>query len=81
MQLHPTDEAPLEDPSRYWHIVGSLVYLTVTQPDIAHAVHNQTPIHFGNLLRTLQYLWRHQLKVYSMLVIVRLSFMLTQTLL
>ena len=39
LQLRPTEGAPLEDPSRYRHIVGSLVYLTVTRPDIAHAVH------------------------------------------
>jgi hypothetical protein len=39
LQLRPTDGNPLEDPSRNRHIVGSLVYLTVTRPDIAHAVH------------------------------------------
>ena len=39
LQLRPTDGTPLEDPSRYRHIVGSRVNLTVTRPDIAHAVH------------------------------------------
>jgi hypothetical protein len=43
--------------------VGSLVYLTVTRPDIAHAVHilsqfvsAPTSVHFGHLLRVLRYL-------------------------
>jgi hypothetical protein len=62
LQLRPTEGAPLEDPSRYRHIVGSLVYLTVTRPDIAHAVHilsqfvsAPTLVHFGHLLRVLRY--------------------------
>ena len=63
LQLRPTDGTPLKDPSRYRHIVGSLVYLTVTRPDIAHAVHilsqfvsAPTTVHFGHLLRVLRYL-------------------------
>jgi hypothetical protein len=63
LQLRPTDGTPLEDPSPYRHIVGSLVYLTVTRPNIAHAVHilsqfvsAPTSVHFGHLLRVLRYL-------------------------
>jgi hypothetical protein len=44
--------------------VGSLIYLIVTQHDIAHPVHilskfvsALTSIHFGHLLRVLRYLW------------------------
>jgi len=63
LQLRPNDGTPLQDPARYRHIVGSLVYLTVTRPDIAHAVHilsqfvsAPTSVHFGHLLRVLRYL-------------------------
>ncbi|KAJ9548119.1 hypothetical protein OSB04_020662 [Centaurea solstitialis] len=51
------------DPSLYRTIVGSLVYLTVTRPDIAHAVHvvsqfvtAPTTVHWGAVLRILRYL-------------------------
>ena len=67
LQLRPIDGIPLPDPSRYRHLVGSLVYLTVyltvTRPDIAHAVHilsqfvsAPTSVHFGHLLHVLRYL-------------------------
>jgi hypothetical protein len=63
LQLRSTDGIPLKDPSRYRHLVGSLVYLTLTRPDIAHAVHipsqfvcAPTSVHYSHLLRVLRYL-------------------------
>ena len=59
----PTDGVPLTDPNLYRTIVGSLVYLTVTRPDIAHAVHivsqfvtAPTSTHWAAVLRILRYL-------------------------
>ncbi|XP_047256351.1 uncharacterized mitochondrial protein AtMg00810-like, partial [Capsicum annuum] len=59
----PSDGVPLSDPSLYRTIVGSLVYLTVTRPDIAHAVYvvsqfvtAPTSVHWGAVLRILRYL-------------------------
>ena len=37
--LTPTGGKPLSNPSFYRRLVGSLVYLTVTRPDISYAVH------------------------------------------
>jgi hypothetical protein len=37
--LTPLDGTPFSDATLYRQLVGSLVYLTVTRPDIAHAVH------------------------------------------
>jgi hypothetical protein len=64
LQLRPNNGPPLQEPSQYRHIVGSLVYLTITRPDIAHAVHilsqfvaAPTSVHYGHLLlRVLHYL-------------------------
>jgi hypothetical protein len=63
LQLRPNDGTPLADPSRYRHIVGSLVYLTITRPDIAHAIHilsqfvsAPSSVHYAHLLRVLRYL-------------------------
>ncbi|XP_023765590.2 uncharacterized mitochondrial protein AtMg00810-like [Lactuca sativa] len=58
-----TDGVPLYDLNLYRTVVGSLVYLTVTRPDIAHAVHvvsqfvtAPTSVHWGVVLRILRYL-------------------------
>jgi hypothetical protein len=62
-RLNLQDGEPLRDPTLYRHLVGSLVYLTVTRPNISYAVHQVSPFmatsrstHFSTVLRILRYL-------------------------
>ncbi|KAL0744718.1 hypothetical protein Bca101_101223 [Brassica carinata] len=57
------DSKPLQDPKLYRKLVGKLIYLTITRPDICFAVnqvsqHMQTPKehHWGMVERILMYL-------------------------
>ncbi|XP_062086416.1 secreted RxLR effector protein 161-like [Humulus lupulus] len=58
-----SDGVALSDPSLYRTLVGSLVYLTITRPDIAYAVHivsqfvaSPTTVHWVAVLCILRYL-------------------------
>ena len=53
----------MSNPSLYRRLVGSLVYLTVTRPDISYAVHQVSQYlsaprstHYAAVLRILRYL-------------------------
>ncbi|XP_057451895.1 uncharacterized mitochondrial protein AtMg00810-like [Lotus japonicus] len=62
-RYNSSDGVPLEDHTLYRTLVGSLVYLTITRPDIAYAVHvvsqfvsSPTTVHWAAVLRILRYL-------------------------
>ena len=61
--LTPSGGKPLSNPSLYKRLVGSLVYLIVTHPEISYVVHQVSQylsaprsIHYAVVLRILQYL-------------------------
>ena len=61
-KLQTTEGVPLVDATRYHEIVGSLVYLTTTKPNIAYSVHivsqfvaHPTSVHWA-AIRILRYL-------------------------
>jgi len=62
-RITTTDETPLANPTPYRRLVGRLIYLTNTRPDITHAVHQlsqhvaaPTHTHHQASLRVLRYL-------------------------
>ncbi|GJW67670.1 ribonuclease H-like domain-containing protein [Tanacetum coccineum] len=57
-----SDGDPVSDPTLYWSLAGSLLYLTFTRPDISYAVqqvclymHDPREPHFSALKRILRY--------------------------
>ncbi|KAI5321949.1 hypothetical protein L3X38_031021 [Prunus dulcis] len=63
LRLNPTDGKPLQDPTRYRRLVGRLIYLTVTRPDLSFTVHVLSRFmhephqpHLDVALRVLRYL-------------------------
>ena len=63
LKLTPTDEALLDDPTKYRRLVGWLIYLTVTMPDIVFSVrtlsqfmHEPRKLHWDAALRILKYI-------------------------
>lgn len=62
-KLALADGPAYEDPTRYRRLVGRLVYLTITRPELSYAVHTlyqflQRPLqeHYDSVLRVLRYI-------------------------
>jgi hypothetical protein len=63
IKLHHEDSAAYDDIAGYWRIIGKLLYLTTTRPDIAFAVQQlsqflskPTIVHFDAACRVVRYL-------------------------
>jgi len=63
LKLTPTDGKLLDDPSKYRRLVGRLIYLTVTRPDIVYPVqtlsefiHQPRKTHWDAVIRVLKYI-------------------------
>jgi hypothetical protein len=63
VKLNPTDGEPLSDATLYRQLVGSLIYLTVTRPDLVYIVHLVSQFmsaprstHYAAVLRILRYI-------------------------
>ena len=61
-KLTPLDGESISDATRYRQLVGSLIYLTVTRPDISHAmgmvskfIDAPRSVHYAAVLQILQY--------------------------
>ena len=59
-KLTPLDDEPISDATRYRQLVGSLIYLTVSHPDISHVVGTVSKfmdasrsIHYATILQLL----------------------------
>ena len=81
------DGEPISDSTRYCQLVGSLIYLTVTRPDISHAMGMVSKfmdaprfVHYAAVLRILRYVKAHFIMVYITPFYLLSSFMLIQTL-
>jgi hypothetical protein len=63
VKLRSTDGELVSDPTLYRQLVGGLIYLTITRPDISYAVHvvsqfmtSPRTVHFAAVLRILRYM-------------------------
>jgi hypothetical protein len=63
MKMRADDGVPLDNPTPFRQLVGSLMYLSITRPDIAHAVHiasqfqhAPTSAHMSAVMRIIKYI-------------------------
>lgn len=63
LRLRPDEGTPLQDPSIYRRLIGRLIYLTITRPDISFAasylsqfMQHPTDPHLHAIYRVLHYI-------------------------